>query len=408
MTTHAGYTQHDFEPSRAAALARVAKVNPQNYAATRNAIEGAVSRLSPYITHGFVDLTQVLREVHQQHTLAVQHKLVYELGWRAYFQHVWEHLGDAIFEDLHSGPLLRNAYITQLPQDIRQAQTGVPAIDMAVKTLYATGYLHNHARMWLASYVVHVRRVHWRAGADWLFGHLLDGDLASNHLSWQWVAGTGSHKPYLFNAENVAKYAPTDWHSPNSSIDTDYDALERMAHGGKLPLCTPSGVATTEPELLQSPPASCNFTDPQAALVSGKQVHLIHPWSLGALWPASADFEQEECICVAVFPAESATAWPLNESRWRFIFDAMAGITPHRWYCTTPDLLRALGGAKSVHGLSNPHLPAAWSTLHLTDAPSLFEKTTRHYDSFSKYWRAMTHRIDTVDALLARCSSEPS
>ncbi|MGC8035725.1 FAD-binding domain-containing protein, partial [Salmonella enterica] len=74
----------------------------------------------------------------------------------------------------------------------------------------------NHARMWLASYVVHLRKVHWRAGADWMVGHLLDGDLASNHLSWQWVAGTGSHKPYLFNAENVAKYAPAEWHSPGT------------------------------------------------------------------------------------------------------------------------------------------------------------------------------------------------
>jgi deoxyribodipyrimidine photolyase len=49
---------------------------------------------------------------------------------------------------------------------------------------------------------------HWRAGADWLVLHLLDSDLASKHLSWQWVAGTASHKPCLFNAENVARYAP--------------------------------------------------------------------------------------------------------------------------------------------------------------------------------------------------------
>ncbi len=93
----------------------------------------------------------------------------------------------------------------------------------------ATGMLHNHARMWLASYVVHVRKVHWRAGADWLYGHLLDDDLASNHLSWQWVAGTGSTKPYFFNADNVARYAPTAWHSAGSVIDTSYEALDRIA-----------------------------------------------------------------------------------------------------------------------------------------------------------------------------------
>jgi deoxyribodipyrimidine photo-lyase len=79
--------------------------------------------------------------------------------------------------------------------------------------------------MWLASYVVHVRKVHWRCGADWLYGHLLDGDLASNHLSWQWVAGTGSSKPYLFNADNVARYASAPWHSPHTVLDTSYEAL---------------------------------------------------------------------------------------------------------------------------------------------------------------------------------------
>jgi deoxyribodipyrimidine photo-lyase len=60
--------------------------------------------------------------------------------------------------------------------------------------LYATGYLHNHARLWLASYLVHLRKVHWRVGADWMYSHLLDGDMASNYLSWQWVSSTGSNK----------------------------------------------------------------------------------------------------------------------------------------------------------------------------------------------------------------------
>ncbi|MCA1925872.1 MAG: hypothetical protein LDL16_06300, partial [Thiobacillus sp.] len=86
--------------------------------------------------------------------------------------------------------------------------------------------------IWLASYVVHVRKTRWRAGADWMFGHLLDGDAASNHLSWQWVAGTFCAKPYLFNAENVAKFAPM-LASPRTAIDTGYAALDEHArHGG--------------------------------------------------------------------------------------------------------------------------------------------------------------------------------
>ena len=186
-----------FGPTLAAAQARIAAVRPAAYARTRNALDGAVSGLSPYTTHGFVTLTDVLAGVASRHALSVQHKFVFELGWRAYFRHVWQHHGDVILRSLHDGPLPDEAYARELPADIREGCTGVPVVDEAVRTLHATGTLHNHARMWLASYVVHVRKVHWRCGADWLYGHLLDGDLASNHLSWQWVAGTGAATPSL-------------------------------------------------------------------------------------------------------------------------------------------------------------------------------------------------------------------
>ncbi|MFY8084350.1 MAG: FAD-binding domain-containing protein, partial [Rubrivivax sp.] len=175
-------------PTRSAAWARARRVRPSAYARTRNHLEGAVTGLSPYITHGLLTLPEVLGAVLEREPLDVQHKLVFELGWREYFRHAWGHLGQGILQSLHPGPCPQEAYAPELPADIRQACTGVPVIDQAVRTLYATGTLHNHARMWLASYVVHVRHVHWRAGADWLVAHLLDGDLASNHLSWQWVA----------------------------------------------------------------------------------------------------------------------------------------------------------------------------------------------------------------------------
>jgi deoxyribodipyrimidine photo-lyase len=85
----------------------------------------------------------------------------------------------------------------------------------------------------LASYCVHLRKVHWRAGADWLYAHLLDGDLPSNHLSWQWVASTFSSKPYLFNAANVAKFAPQSawkaWASSKTAVDLSYEELDVIA-----------------------------------------------------------------------------------------------------------------------------------------------------------------------------------
>ena len=136
--------------------------------------------------------------------------------------------GDAIFTDMRPG-IAGIRYQQSLPDDIRAGRTGLPAIDPAVAALYKTGYFHNHARMWLDSDVVHLHKVHWRVAADWLYGHLLDGDLAANHLSWQWVAATFSNKPYLFNAENIAKFAPAVWHCRGSVLDMSYEALEQLA-----------------------------------------------------------------------------------------------------------------------------------------------------------------------------------
>jgi deoxyribodipyrimidine photo-lyase len=79
-------------PHRAGALAQLALVQPDAYALSRNFLQGEVSRLSPYICHGMLTLPEVLEGVLQKPTLSalpIEHKLVYELGWRAYFQHVW-------------------------------------------------------------------------------------------------------------------------------------------------------------------------------------------------------------------------------------------------------------------------------------------------------------------------------
>ncbi|HKK18085.1 MAG TPA: FAD-binding domain-containing protein, partial [Opitutales bacterium] len=68
-------------------------------------------------------------------------------------------------------------------------------------------YLHNHARMWYASIWIHTLKLPWQLGADWFLRHLLDGDPASNTLSWRWVAGLQTRgKSYLARADNIRKY----------------------------------------------------------------------------------------------------------------------------------------------------------------------------------------------------------
>jgi deoxyribodipyrimidine photo-lyase len=390
-----------FEPTLAAARGRIAAVRPAAYARTRNALDGAVTQLSPYITHGFVSLTEVLSSVVARQALDVQHKFVYELGWRAYFRHVWQHRGDGILRSLHEGLLPDEAYARELPADIREARTGVPVIDQSVRTLYASGMLHNHARMWLASYVVHVRKLHWRTGADWLYAHLLDGDLASNHLSWQWVAATSSRKPYLFNAENVARYAPAAWHSPGSVIDTSYEALDQLAREwpSRLPDAAHEAAdgSGAEPALHNAPPEALGATAPDAHTVADRDIWLVHPWSLGELPSLPPD-----TLVLGAFTADFHRDWPWSERRWRFVGERMAQIAPVRWHGDAAAIGAALQHARRVRCVVEPHL-APWlnTWADCVPAPTLFPSVDRRCDSFSQWWNQATRGLSSAADLLS-------
>ena len=393
-------------PNRTAALERLAGVDPAKYARTRNFLDGAVTGLSPYLTHGLLTLREVLIALLSREPLAVDHKLVYEFGWREFFRHAWSHEGQGILRSLHSGPLPDDAYATELPFDIRRATTGVPVIDQAVGTLYRTGNLHNHARMWLASYVVHMRKVHWRVGADWLVAHLLDGDLASNHLSWQWVAGTGSHKPYLFNADNVARYAPSAWHSGGSVMDRSYEELERIARGerslhnrsAQADLFDREGQA--EPTLLSSPPPELSLRTPSAAAaqrLQGRDVWLVHPWALRAIPPGLP----RETLVIGVYPREHFQLWPWPEARWRWVDTAMAELTTERWWVDASELAAALGWAASVRSVADPHV-AHWlePLARLDKEPTLFAPVAQRCRSFSQWWKRATRGAENAEDLL--------
>jgi deoxyribodipyrimidine photo-lyase len=384
-----------FPPTLGAARARIAAVRPSDYARSRNALDGAVTRLSPYVTHGLVGLPEVLAGVVARHRVDVQHKFVQELGWREYFRHAWSHRGDGILESLHEGPLPERAYARDLPRDVREARTGVPVVDASVRALYATGYLHNHARMWVASYVVHLRKVHWRAGADWMLAHLLDGDLASNHLSWQWVAGTASRKPYLFNAENVARYAPAEWRSEGTVVDTTYEALDAIARDPRPVPCTPRGEGVEEPAL-HAAPVDPGATAPRAADVAGRDVWLVHPWALGEP-PAGLP---EGCLHVGWWPVEHHAAWPWSATRWAFAGTRMAAIAPVRWHGDGASLGRALAGARSVTTWAEPHVSALLPRVVVQREPvRLFAEVERPCASFSAWWGRCTGGVRRVEQL---------
>jgi deoxyribodipyrimidine photo-lyase len=170
-------------------------INPQAYGRTRNYVDGAVTYLSPYISRGVLS-TKIVFDYLKNAGLEWQdvEKLVQELAWRDFFQLVWMRLGEEINVDIKQPQ--EQVKSRDLPSALLTAETGIEAIDFAIKQLESSGYMHNHLRMYTASVACNIGRYHWREPARWMYYHLLDGDVASNHLSWQWVASSFSSKKY--------------------------------------------------------------------------------------------------------------------------------------------------------------------------------------------------------------------
>ncbi len=331
----------NFEPTLEAAHARLAAVNPEAYARTRNALDGAVTRLSPYLTHGLLTLREVFDAVQARHPLDAQHKFVFELGWRAYYQHVWAHLGDGIHQSIHTGLRPDDDYRSDMPADVLEARTGIPAIDLAVRELYDTGYVHNHARMWLASYIVHLRKVHWHAGAQ--------------------------------------------WHSPGTVVDTSYEALDRIARSATpiRPHNIGAAKGIPQPDLHAAPP-DAEWSAPDGTLVSGRDVWLIHPWSLGAV-PQPPPLNGALVIGVGVAQAHKQMPW--SARRWRFVTQGLQARTPHLWWGSTAQVAEALGTAQSVTWQPDLHMPITLQGAREQSPTPLFEAVETYCPSFAKWWR---------------------
>ena len=151
-------------------------------------------------------------------------KLIQELAWRDYWQQVWVAKKEDIFQDLKNEqkPILNY----KIPSAIINAETDIEAVDNAITELYETGYMHNHMRMYVASICCNIANCHWLEPAKWLYSNLLDGDLASNHLSWQWVAGAFANKKYVANQENINRFF--DSTQKGTFLDVDYSEFDNF------------------------------------------------------------------------------------------------------------------------------------------------------------------------------------
>ena len=208
-----------FNPTRGAALAALAEFVPRAgraYTLDRNHDRGPedrsnVSALSPYLRHRLLTESEVVEAVLQRHSLAAAEKFVQEVFWRTYWKG-WLELRPEAWRRYRREveTLVPDIGTAEWSNDYAracEARTGIECFDAWVTELAEFGYLHNHTRMWFASIWIFTLGLPWQLGADLFYRQLLDGDAASNTLSWRWVAGLQTAgKTYLARPDNIQRY----------------------------------------------------------------------------------------------------------------------------------------------------------------------------------------------------------
>ena len=214
----------DFLPTRAAALVRLEAFLPDagRYAAESNYVRPGhdnVSRISPWVQKRLLLESEIVAAARAQWSFPAVEKFVQEVYWRTYWKGWLEQRPAAWTRWVEAVPRLRASLTAEQGSALAAAlagRTGIAGFDDWARELVATGYLHNHARMWFASIWIFTLKLPWELGAAFFYEHLLDGDVASNTLSWRWVAGLQTPgKTYVARADNIAFY--TDGaHSPEA------------------------------------------------------------------------------------------------------------------------------------------------------------------------------------------------
>ena len=133
----------------------------------------------------------------------------------------------------------------------KHGQTGYPVVDAGMRQLAAEGFMHNRARLLVASFLTRRLAVHWTEGARHFFDLLVDGDIANNAGNWQWVAGTGNdtrpnrrfnllRQAGRFDPEGdyVRRYVPELAHVRGAAVHAPW-LLDRQPPGYPPPLTEP-------------------------------------------------------------------------------------------------------------------------------------------------------------------------
>jgi deoxyribodipyrimidine photo-lyase len=353
-------------------LQRMHSVDPVLYGKSRNYINGAVTYLSPYISRGVITVKEVMDTVLQKgyHPAEIE-VFLKELAWREYFQRVWQYAGSNINKDIKQPQ--QAVMHHHMIDAVNNARTGVQGLDTAIKQLYNSGYIHNHVRMYLASVICNVGKAYWLHPSAWLYYHLLDGDIASNICSWQWVCGTFASKKYYFNQDNLNKYSNTN--QQNTFLDKSYEEIFTMPVPAVL---QSNSMVNLQTQLPHTPVPSISLNKPTL---------IYNTYNLDAKWRITEDVNR-----VLLLEPSHFNQHPVSQHVIEFVMALAKNI--NNLFVYTGEIAEVAswytnaGMAVEANIISKEHPAFAHYPGIKDDRHWMYPSVTGYYPSFFSYWKA--------------------
>lgn len=350
------------------------KIDPVKYGKTRNYADGAVTKLSPYISRGVISTRQVAQSVLKRGYSPEEIEVfIKELAWRDYFQQVWIAKGNLIDHDLRQ-PQAKQSN-KAIPESVAGHQTGITAIDHAIKSLYENGYMHNHLRMYVASICCNIAQSHWFMPAQWMYYYLLDADWASNALSWQWVAGSFSSKKYYANQENINKYCHTN--QQHTFLDVSYGEIDSIDIPQALSKITRINLETTLPT---AGPVSIDKEIPLC---------IYNFYNLDCQWLAEIRANRILLLEPGFF-----RKYPVSNHTIQFILELSKNIKDVQIFIGEFDELVAGIHDQHIHYKEHPTVKHYRGVRH--SRAWMFGEVTGYYPSFFAFWKQCEKRLKSL------------
>jgi len=358
-------------------IEKINEIHPEKYAKKRNFLNGDITYLSPYISRGVISTKQVMDIVLKNgFSLLQSEKLIQELAWREYYQRIWQVKKEQIWDDLKQAQPGVSHH--EMLASLLNFNTGIQVIDEQISQLYEYGYIHNHIRMYLAAITCNIGKAHWQKPAKWLYYHLLDGDIASNNCSWQWVAGSFSSKKYYSNQENINKYTHTN--QIGSFLDKTYEEIAVMQ--------VPDSLKATASLQLQTILPETKFP----TLDVSRPTLIYNSYNLDPTWRAHENVNR-----VLLLEPSHFNANPVSTNVLNFILELSKNIPSIQLFVGEISEIVAIYKESKLEIkdkiISKEH-PAFEHYPGIKDQRKwMFPAVTGYYPSFFKYWEKCSKSI---------------